>query len=74
MRFIVDIDVDGSEEEFARLFSQYLTEPEYPFIGDYGPEAWGGWVGPKMTCVVVADGDGETIARWSGVGTHRVSQ
>lgn len=44
----LDIDQDDRGDEFTRIFEQYLTEPEHPFLNDYGPNAWGGYEGPKV--------------------------
>lgn len=55
----VEIDIDepiapAREAEMAQLVAEYLTEPDSSFITDYGPEAWGGYAGPKVSRVRVS--------------------
>lgn len=45
---------ESGETDFAHYLSEYLTEPSAPFITDYGPDAWGGYDGPKVVRVEVA--------------------
>lgn len=35
-----------AQEQFTKLFGEYLENPEGAFIADYGPKAWGGYPGP----------------------------
>lgn len=49
----VKLTVDGDPERMAALLTDYLTNPENPFLTDYGVDAWGGWEGPFVTEVVV---------------------
>lgn len=47
--FTVEIEVDADPQgQWPGIFTDYLTEPDYPFLGDYGPDAWGGYEGPKI--------------------------
>lgn len=41
----VDVDADA---KFPASFSGYLTDAPGPFMDDYGPDAWGGYEGPKV--------------------------
>lgn len=53
--FVVTVEHDGSSDDaFDALFAEYLTTPDYPFLGDYGPEAWGGYDGPLVHGVQVS--------------------
>lgn len=59
IRLTVDINLDDPitperEAEMALLVAEYLTNPEGSFITDYGPEAWGGYDGPKVSRVRVS--------------------
>jgi len=49
----VTIQTDGDTDEMFTLVSQYLTSADYPFLGDYGPDAWGGYEGPIIRSVTV---------------------
>jgi len=48
LTFTVKITVDGDPDEMFKLVSQYLTLTDYPFLVDYGPDAWGGYEGPRI--------------------------
>lgn len=54
MQFVVEIEIDQKDEGFETNFVEYLTGEDHPFIGDYGPEAWGGYDGPKVIGVQVS--------------------
>jgi hypothetical protein len=62
VKITVEIDVKPREgqtqveadAEMERLVSAYLTNAEYPFLADYGPDAWGGWDGPFALAVRVS--------------------
>lgn len=53
MQFVVEIEIDQDEENFEDLFVEYLTHEDSSFIEDYGPDAWGGYDGPKVVGVQV---------------------
>ncbi|KIA73378.1 hypothetical protein ANMWB30_23050 [Arthrobacter sp. MWB30] len=46
---------EQAEAEFVQLFRAYLTTKDSAFQKDYGPEAWGGWTGPRAIAVTVHD-------------------
>lgn len=53
----VKLTIDGDVDEFAKVFAEYITEVDYPFESDFGPQAWGGYDGPFVTsCSVHRDG------------------
>ena len=54
MQFVVEVEIDQEDEGFETNFVEYLTEEQNPFIGDYGPDAWGGYDGPKVVGVQVS--------------------
>lgn len=37
---------EQARKEMAALFTEYLTNPDNPFLSDYGEDAWGGYDGP----------------------------
>ena len=49
----VTVTTDGDADEMRSLLVSYLTQPDSPFISDYGPDAWGGYDGPFVTAVDV---------------------
>lgn len=51
--YMVTVLIEGDADRFDDLFREYLTTPEYPFLVDYGPRAWGGWDGPTVAAVAV---------------------
>lgn len=53
LTFTVKITVDGDPDEMFKLVSQYLTLTDYPFLVDYGPDAWGGYEGPRIRNISV---------------------
>ncbi len=54
MQFVVEVDLDREDEGFEAAFVEYMTGIDFPFLGDYGPEAWGGYDGPKVIGVQVS--------------------
>jgi len=49
LTFTVELEIDTAEPGmFPEVFAEYLTEPSNPFLTDYGPDAWGGYEGPKV--------------------------
>ena len=68
----VTVTTDGSTDSMRQLLAAYLTQPDSPFIADYGPDAWGGYDGPKVTAVSVAEADGQ-VRRWVAPVTWPVS-
>jgi len=44
---------EQAEAEFVSLFRDYLTARGGDFQTDYGPKAWGGYEGPRVTSVTV---------------------
>lgn len=56
--YVVTIDVDpgdGTYEEMDRIFEQYISHPEFPFMSDYHPDSTEllGWPGPFVNSVTV---------------------
>ncbi|MEO3931311.1 hypothetical protein WMO79_00665 [Micrococcaceae bacterium Sec7.4] len=51
---------EQAEDEFVTLFRDYLTMKDSAFQTDYGPKAWGGYEGPRVTAVTV-HGPGEPV-------------
>lgn len=35
-----------AQEDFTKLFGEYLENPKGAFLADYGTKAWGGYPGP----------------------------
>lgn len=56
LRMILNINVDGNEDEMFDLLKDYVTSEEAPLMFDYGPDAWGGWEGPFITNIEVERG------------------
>jgi hypothetical protein len=57
LRFAVTITVAGDPESFCRIFAQYLTEYDNPFLGDYAVTSYllAGWPGPYVEAIEVAN-------------------
>jgi len=53
LTLVIDLDVEGDLDQMEAQVKQYLTEPDYPFLEDYGVEAWGGYKGPVIHKVSV---------------------
>lgn len=56
LTLLVTLEVEGDLTEMEAAVREYLTEPESPFLTDYGTDAWGGYTGPfvhkaKVQCV-----------------------
>ena len=43
--------MEDARQEMASLLRDYFTEPEFPLLGDYSYEAWGGYDGPFIDSV-----------------------
>lgn len=43
--------MDDARQEMTHMLRNYLTDPEFPLLTDYSPDAWGGYDGPFIDSV-----------------------